>query len=519
MNNIKDIKDIKYNKERLTTINENDNDQTSQCLPTTSDTDISNMVIIDYDLSESIFGFIKPRGTIPKEAELVIIEKQKDFFRKQIIGKKINVNVLPTFKKIMKEKFMSSLMQPGESVGIICGQCIGERTTQSSLNNFHSAGLDTGSTSQIESLQNIINASKSKKSEVRKYFRVSLFLNSKPKTLRELSNETVHVLEEVNMKTLLYNDNLKYPHTEYKNISINTIKNYISEQIDSTNCLVINKILTLFTKKINNCTDMHFIDCVEDNTSIWDKKNGNIIQIRISLEKLFSYRITREQLLKRISNSHYIFALPYSLIKQDAQFYTIFVNIPEAEDNLNLNQNSLGQVFEFIRNLRSIPITGIEGVNSHAFVQSKDGEWYIDCMCNSINVFMMYQDIFDVSRITCNSIHDMCSNFGVLAAQELILGNCKFIMPDIDECHFMLLAMRMTRNGFIEPLTRYTMRNTPSPLSKASFEESFETFLKACKFNESEKFKSVSSSIICGKKPTIGTYQCDILVDSDFYIS
>ncbi len=46
----------------------------------------------------------------------------------------------------------------------------------------------------------------------------------------------------------------------------------------------------------------------------------------------------------------------------------------------------------------------------------------------------------------------------------------------------------MTYSGTIEPITRYTMRNDESPLSRASFEESFETFLKAAKFKEVEPF-------------------------------
>ncbi len=54
----------------------------------------------------------------------------------------------------------------------------------------------------------------------------------------------------------------------------------------------------------------------------------------------------------------------------------------------------------------------------------------------------------------------------------------------------------MTYSGTIEPITRYTMRNDESPLSRASFEESFETFLKAAKFKEVEPFTGVSASVI-----------------------
>ena len=40
--------------------------------------------------------------------------------------------------------YMQSLVQPGENVGVICGQSIGEPSTQLTLNTFHAAGSGSG---------------------------------------------------------------------------------------------------------------------------------------------------------------------------------------------------------------------------------------------------------------------------------------------------------------------------------------------------------------------------------------
>lgn len=50
-------------------------------------------------------------------------------------------------------------------------------------------------------------------------------------------------------------------------------------------------------------------------------------------------------------------------------------------------------------------------------------------------------------------------------------------------------------------------------LAKASFEESLDNFLKAGFFSETETTQDVSASIICGKRPNIGTGLCDVLLD------
>lgn len=409
--------------------------------------------IIDNNLANEIVSFISHRPGIPKDVEDTIVERQKKYYIDKLVGKNIKTNKIDDLKKNIKLNFYKSLIQPGETVGIICGQCIGEKTTQSSLNNFHSAGLDTGATSQIDSLQNIINASKMKKKELRKYFKVSLFLKNKPNSLNELKKETIQYLEEIKLKDLIESES--------------------------------------------------FIR--EADYTVPSAPRG-VIHLHLSLEKIFLYRIKRQQILDQIpcKDKH----MPaYSTLSEESEYVTL-----TCYYDTNINK------FDLIRQIREAHIIGIEGVNSHMFVHNNE-EWYIDCLCNTINVFFKYSNIYDLNRIICNSIYDMYTNFGILVAHELIIQKCKTIIPGIDESHFKILAMRMTKNGVIEPLTRYTMRNNNSPLSKASFEESFETFIKACKYNEKEKFKSVSSSIICGKKPNIGTYQADILIDPLFFLN
>lgn len=430
---------------------------------------IINMIEISENLCDELLNFIKPRPGIPVDAENVIVENKKKYYQNQIINLKIHPKAIKEFKSILEKNYYESLMQPGESVGIICGQCIGEKTTQSSLNNFHSAGLDTGSTSTIDNLQNIINVTKvKKKEEVRKYMKTTLFLKRKNNeffTLQELKDKTIQFLNEILYSHLIIN-------ISYKNIDFKDILNHPNKFI---------------------------LDEINQHISL----NKQCIKLELDLEKIFMYRITTKQFLQNI-NCKYKYCLPYSMLKTTDTTLSVYCF---CETN----------IFNFIKNLRDTHIIGINGVNHFVYSKTDEGEWYIECVCSGLNIFLPYFDLYDLNRITCNSVHDMFSHFGILVAKQIIIEKCKEIIPEIDDTHFKTMALRMTKNGTMEPLTRYTMRNNASPLTKASFEESFRTFIEAGIYNETEKFKTISSAIVCGKKPMVGTYQCDILIDPSFY--
>lgn len=403
------------------------------------------MILITHAVLENLLDFIIPRKGIPPDVEQEIINKQKKCFYDTLLDKNIiNHEALLELKEIIKKEYYSRLIQPGETVGIICGQCIGEKTTQSSLNNFHSAGLDTGTNSQIDNLQNIINASKIKKRDNKKFFTTTLY-TIENLSLVELKTKTSHYLNEIKLGDIIL--------------------------------------------RIENP------DIIK-----------NQIVLYLCLEKIFTWKISRNILFDKLGGREKLTIPPFSSLDKSDTSIKIIFKLDEFKN-----------FFNTLKNLKETTLVGISGVKSHIF--TKENElWCIKCTCANLSVFLDYGEIYDLNKIYCDSIYEMYNHLGVLATKEFIIIKCKNIIPDINPAHFKILSTRMTKNGTIEPLTRYTMRSNTSPLSKASFEESFETFLKACKFKEVENFKSISSSIICGKKPKIGTYTSDILINHQQFI-
>ncbi len=97
---------------------------------------------------------------------------------------------------------------------------------------------------------------------------------------------------------------------------------------------------------------------------------------------------------------------------------------------------------------------------------------------------IVLSNIFDLTKTKTTSIWDLYNTFGIEATKQFLIQELKTGHGWGRYLSYKLLVERMTYSGTIEPITRYTMRNDESPLSRASFEESFETFLKAAKLKK-----------------------------------
>ena len=81
----------------------------------------------------------------------------------KLVRKLINLNptVISEFVKIAMHKHFKAKIIPGEAVGAVAGQSIGEPSTQMTLKTFHFAGVDSMNISLgVPRIKEIINAVK-----------------------------------------------------------------------------------------------------------------------------------------------------------------------------------------------------------------------------------------------------------------------------------------------------------------------------------------------------------------------
>ena len=83
-----------------------------------------------------IISFLKPNERLPKDVADNLLNTHKDNIKEQLKKIKIYEEMIPELKKEIENTYEDSLIQPGESVGVIKAQSIGEKQTQTNLNSF-----------------------------------------------------------------------------------------------------------------------------------------------------------------------------------------------------------------------------------------------------------------------------------------------------------------------------------------------------------------------------------------------
>ena len=94
----------------------------------------------------NILDCIKPNTSLPIECGLSIVENHKNRLTEQLKKCKVYPSVIPELKKQIKNNYIKSLIDSGESVGILAAQSIGEKQTQSSVSYDEEILIKVGDT-------------------------------------------------------------------------------------------------------------------------------------------------------------------------------------------------------------------------------------------------------------------------------------------------------------------------------------------------------------------------------------
>lgn len=92
--------------------------------------------LLDDDEIEYILDFIRPSEYIPELIGQKVCENNKGKLIKQLKNIKIYPHLIDDLKNEIQLHYEKSIIQAGESVGVICAQSIGEKNTQSTLNTL-----------------------------------------------------------------------------------------------------------------------------------------------------------------------------------------------------------------------------------------------------------------------------------------------------------------------------------------------------------------------------------------------
>lgn len=139
------------------------------------------ILLTDSQISE-LLEIIPLSNSIPSGSAKAFRAKTQSAFRDYLKKVKLRPSKFSRFKDILAKKYRTSIIAPGESVGIICAQSIGQMNTQMTLNSFHHAGIsEAAMTAGVPKFQELLSVTRNPK-----ITNTSIFFSCRPNTFNDV---------------------------------------------------------------------------------------------------------------------------------------------------------------------------------------------------------------------------------------------------------------------------------------------------------------------------------------------
>ena len=421
---------------------------------------------------------------------------------------KIQSSEYDIIANIIEKLFYKSRISPGEMVGAVAAQSIGEPATQMTLNTFHYAGVSAKSnvTRGIPRLTELLSISKNIRS---------------PSTMIYLKDEY-----GINQNKSQYVKN-KLEYTVLQDIIVKSQIFY-----DPKN--------TMFETDIEE--DQGFLSIYKE---FIEMENGDDYDYEETAPWIIRFTFNKELMMENgiVMEDIYIAMMEYDNVKLNFVYsddnskeligrISINASIPGKEDDMVnglMDQSDALSIFKNIQEdiLTNVVIKGIKGITNIVMGEttiykkinqeiSPEKTWLLET--DGINLLEVFNSPFvDFIHTYSNDIIEVFNVLGIEAARNLLIEQISDVIDTyINDRHIEVLCDIMTNKGFLTAINRQGInRGDIGPLAKCSFEDTTDQLLKAGIFGEKDKLNGVSSNIMMGQVIRAGTGICDILLDEE----
>ena len=437
--------------------------------------------------------------------------------------------------------YKKALIQPGEMVGIVGAQSIGEPTTQMTLNTFHFAGVSSKSNvtrgvPRIEELLSLTENIKNPSVTIHLKEDTRTDYNSVLKIKHELEYTTIG--DVTNSISICHNNEIlkqKQLYKEYNEFMKLITPNDSDDEDDDD----------LFDdsddEKKQKDKDNYWVLILELNKELLFEKNIQMEDIEYAINKISKYNLTIPKVFKEkdldtvysdLNSKEIIFRIninfmnemqkPYK--KKSKDIKKMFKNKHlDAEDKIH----QLKSIQDFI--LNKIVLKGVKNINKVLIRKSvnnliiknnefvKEDCWVLDTMGSNLKEILKNENI-DSNKTMTNNIKEVYNTLGIEAARKCLYNEIVEAFTDnqINPHHIYLLCDRICATKAMVSVFRHGInKDDIGPIAKASFEETPEMFFKAAVHGELDLLTGVSSNVMCGQRGFFGTNMFQVVYDYD----
>jgi DNA-directed RNA polymerase II subunit RPB1 len=433
-----------------------------------------------------------------------------------LIVKRFNKAALTLLLDTITIDYKRAIVAPGEMVGMIAGQSIGEVSTQMTLNTFHFAGVASKSnvTRGVPRIEEILSLSSDIKNPS-----LSIYLKPEDEKQKEKAQTIMYMLEHTRLEEIVKSVEVCFDPDD-----LNTL---ISDDKDTI------EQYRAFENMVAECSEGS-LQNDENEKSKWVirmamdpeimlEKNITMDDVNFTLKSCYDDQISciysdfnADKLIFRIRMSEVIKSGRGGPKKTK-------VNPLDQSDQIYLLKNFQDQL------LQNVVLRGIKGINKVILrkivdnmveqngVYKKQDIWVLDTIgTNLLDVLGL--DFIDNKRTISNDIIEIYNVLGIEAARQAIYNELvdvvEFDGTYINFHNYSVLVDRMTFTQKLISIFRHGINNDNiGPIAKASFEETPEMFLKAARHAELDTLRGVSANVMCGQEGFFGTGAFQVVLD------
>jgi len=430
-----------------------------------------------------------------------------------LLNKRFNEKALEVLLETIILDYKRAIVAPGEMVGMIAAQSIGEPTTQMTLNTFHFAGVASKSnvTRGVPRIEEILSLSASLKNPS-----LTVYLKSEDETDREKASTIQYMLEHTQLQEIVKSIDICFDPDDF-NTLIDEDKETMIQYRE-------------FESMVNECLEQDAQ--VEEN-----EKSKWIIRMELDPEVMLEKNITMNDVNFTLNNSYKDeVSCVYSDYNADKLIFRIRMNAVKSKASSKTTKNPLDQSDQIYvlknfqdRLLNNVVLRGVKNIDKVVLrkikdnlveksgVYKKEDIWVLDTIgTNLLDVLGL--DYIDSKRTISNDIVEIYNVLGMEAARQSIYNELadviEFDGTYLNFHHMALLCDRMTCGVKMTSIFRHGINNDDiGPIAKASFEETPEMFLKAARHAELDTMRGISANVMCGQEGFYGTAAFQVVLD------
>ena len=436
----------------------------------------------------------------------------RDILTKKRFHKKAVIMLLETILL----RYKQAIVHPGEMVGVVAGQSIGEPTTQLTLNTFHLSGVASKSnvTRGVPRIEEILRLTKNPKNPS-----LTVYMREFEETSQEKAGQYANMIEHTKLVDVTKNIQICFDPNEERSV-IETDALLLEQYYE------FEKFLDETAGEIEdgNVSKSKWIIRMEFDPETLLEKNITMDDIHYAINSSYGNEITCVYSDFNSNNLIFRIRMSNSVISKNKKQKGVTETLDQSDEIYmlkNFQDNLMNNIV-----LRGVSkITNVLPRKISNSVKKKESKYvqediYVLDTTGTNLLEILSSEFIDVKRTYSNDIKEVFNVLGIEAARQTIYNELTEVMEFsgvyINYHHLSILCDRMTSNHNMVAIFRSGILNDDiGPISKSTFEVHTEVLLDASRHADFDHMRGVSANVMMGQTGTYGTGSFNLVMDID----